>query len=352
MIYPYYLLFFVKRIYKHYGCLISFLNKSTLSLSMREQKQIDELTLFFPAYNEEENIALCIENAKKAAEKYVEKWEILVIVFGGSSDRTKEIVKEYEKKDKRIKLIIQPKERKGIGTAYKIGFEAAKYKNVFYCDSDNQFNPEEIKRFLPYIDDYDIITGYRINRQDAKGRILASGLYNVLMRMLFPIKEKDIDCAFRLVKRKIFDKVRMNATTGVMTGEMLAKARIAGYKITQVGITHYPRVAGEARFEIPAGLNVPKPRVVLETIKEVQALKMELKEELNHYYVTEQEKKKTARGNLWKETKDTATIFWNVVLLRQCPLCKSHVAEKNYPKDLTQYGMCINPACSWGKPVK
>src|SRR3989338_6348728 len=202
---------------------------------MKEKKPIDELSLFFPAYNEEENIAICIEKAKKAAEKYVEKWEILVVVYEGSMDKTKEIVKQYEKKDKRIKLIIQPNERKGVGTAYKIGFETAKYKNVFYCDSDNQFDPEEIKRFLPYIDDYDIIAGYRINRQDAAARIWTSRFYNLLMRLLFPIKENDVDCAFRLVNKKIFQDISIISTTGLMTGEMLAKARIAGYKITQVG---------------------------------------------------------------------------------------------------------------------
>ncbi len=316
---------------------------------MREQKPIDELTLFFPAYNEEENIALCIEKAKKAAEKYVEKWEILIVVYEGSVDKTKEIVKSWGKKDKRIKLIIQPNERKGVGTAYKIGFETAKYKNVFYCDADNQFDPEEMKRFLPYINEYDIITGYRIDRQDAKGRIWASQIYNMLMRLLFPIKEKDIDCAFRLVKKRIFEKIKITATTGVMTGEMLARARIAGYDITQVGVTHYPRVAGEARFEMPAGLNVPKPKVVLETIREVLTLRKELKQEMKEYEKRQRQERRETKEGFWKETKNTCAILWHVVLWRQCPLCKSAVREKDYPEDLTQYGMCTNPACTWGK---
>lgn len=318
-----------------------------------QQKPINAMTAFFPAYNEEENIGKCIEQTKKALEKYAEQWEMLVVVFEGSIDRTKDIVKAWEKKDKRIKLIVQPKEKKGVGAAYKIGFDRAKYDKVFYCDSDNQFNPEEIKRFLPYIDEFDIIAGYRINRQDAKARIWTSKIYNWLMRRLFPIKEKDVDCAFRLVNKKIFPAVSLISTTGLMTGEMLAKARIAGYKITQVGITHYPRTAGEARFEMPAGLNVPKPRVVWETVLEIIKLRKDIKDWKKKYQerTKEQEEKKGIKER-WKEVKNTAAIFWNAVLWRQCPLCHGPIQEKDYPEDLTQYGICTNKECRWGKGQK
>jgi len=315
---------------------------------MEGNKPINKISAFFPAYNEEENIADCIDSAKKALEKYAKNWEILIIVYEGTIDRTKEIVKEYEKRDKRVKLIIQPKQRKGVGSAYLIGFEAAKYNMVFYADSDNQFDIDEIKRFLPYIDEYDIITGYRIDRQDAKGRIWASGIYNILMRLLFPIKEKDIDCAFRLVKKKIFDKIKITATTGVMTGEMLGRARIAGYKITQVGVTHYPRVAGKARFEMPAGLNVPKPKVVLETIKEVLALRKELKRDIKKFSYRERQRDLSII-KLTKRVGNTMLILYNAVLLRRCPICKSKIVPGKHARELNQVGICINKECGWGK---
>jgi glycosyltransferase involved in cell wall biosynthesis len=312
-------------------------------------KPFDQLTAFFPAYNEEENIAKCIETAKVALEKYAKKWEILIIVYEGSIDKTRDIVKEYHKKDERIKLIMQPKERKGIGAAYLMGFEEAAYNKVFYCDSDNQFDPQEINRFSPYIKDYDIIAGYRIRRQDPFGRIWTSRIYNFMLRRLFPLKERDVDCAFRLVNKKIFDKVKIESKTGLMTAEMLAKARIAGYKVTQVGVTHYPRTAGEAVFEMPAGLNVPKPSVVINILKEIQTLRKNIKKfkkECN--YQGEKRKRKGIAATL-RTINMTTKIFWNAVLFRRCPLCKSPIQEKDYPKDLTQYGMCTKADCTWGK---
>lgn len=315
---------------------------------MNSPKQIDTITVFFPAYNEEKNIGPCIEAGKKALEKYAHTWEILVVVYDGSIDKTMKIVQAYEKKDKRIRLILQSKEQKGVGTAYLLGFKNAKYPKVFYCDSDNQFDIDEIKRFIPYIDDFDIIAGYRINRQDSKTRIWTSLVYNFFLRRLFPIKERDVDCAFRFVNKKIFEKIPITSTTGLMTAEMLAKARIAGYNITQVGVSHYPRTVGEARFEMPAGLNVPKPTVVLEIVREIVQLKKEInlfKKQFNYH----SEKRRYGISALFQSLKNTAALFWNAVLFRRCPLCKSPILAKDYPEDLTQYGICTNEKCMWGK---
>ncbi len=311
-------------------------------------KLIDTLTVFFPAYNEEKNIGHCIESAKKTLQKYVEKWEILVVVYEGSIDKTIDVVTAHQKKDKRIHLLVQPKEQKGVGTAYLLGFQHAKYDLVFYCDSDNQFDISELKRFIPYMDDFDIIAGYRINRQDPKGRIWTSKIYNFFLRQLFPIKERDVDCAFRCVNKKIFNSFSIVSTTGLMTAEMLAKARIAGYKITQVGVSHYPRLEGEARFEMPAGLNVPKPKVVWEIMQEIIRLRKNIADfkKVHHYSA---HTKSGGMRTTARTIKNNALIFWHAVLFRRCPLCQSPILEKDYPEELTQYGICTNEHCPWGK---
>lgn len=243
---------------------------------MPEQKKVKELSIFFPAYNEEGNIQRCIETAKKVAEKNVKNWEILVIVYEGSTDRTAEIVKEYEKEDKRIRLIIQPKEAKGVGTAYILGFKKAKYNTVFYCDSDNQFNFEDITMFFPYYNDFDIIAGYRIKRQDPWGRIISSNIYNFMLRQIFNITERDLDCAFRLVKKRVIDKINIKSKTGLMTAEMIIKAKKAGYTVKQIGVHHYPRTVGQTRFA--SALNFPKVAVIKEIIGEIKELYRSLQE--------------------------------------------------------------------------
>lgn len=231
-----------------------------------------DITMFFPAYNEEENIPRLLNSATKILKKVANKYEILVVVYAGSTDKTIDIVKKFTKKNRRIKLLIQPKDKKGIGFAKKMGFKNARYPQIFYADSDNQFDLREFKKFLPYIGKYDIIAGYRIKRQDPRARIITSKIYNSMMRLLFNVKERDLDCAFRLVNKKVINSISLKCNTGVATTEILAKARKKGFKIKEIGVNHYPRIFGKPVFESESGLNLPKPKVVLDIIKETATL--------------------------------------------------------------------------------
>lgn len=229
------------------------------------------ITMFFPAYNEEENIPKLLNSATKILEEVADNYEILVIVYEGSTDNTIDIVKKFVKKNNKIKLLIQPRDKKGVGYAKIMGFKNAKYQYIFYADSDNQFNLYEFKKFLPYIDKYDIIAGYRIKRCDPKGRIIISKLYNAMMRLLFDVHERDLDCAFRLVNKKIIEDINLICHTGVATTELLAKARKNGFKIKEVGVSHYPRKLGKPIFELER-LSLPKPKVIVDILKEITKL--------------------------------------------------------------------------------
>ena len=230
------------------------------------------ITMFFPAYNEAENIPKIINSATKVLKEVANNYEILVVVYEGSTDGTINIVKRFAAKDKKIRLLIQPRERKGIGYAKLMGFRNAKYPYIFYADSDNQFDLNEFKKFLPYIGKYDVIAGYRIKRHDPKTRIITSRLYNTMMRLLIGAKERDLDCAFRLVSKRVINSINLICTTGVATTELLAKARKKGFKIVEVGVNHYPRILGKPVFEWEIGLNLPKPKVVLDILKETLKL--------------------------------------------------------------------------------
>ena len=234
-----------------------------------------DITIFFPAYNEEENIRHLLENATQVMKSYANNYEILVIIYEGSTDNTIQIVKESCIKNTDIKLVIQPKEKKGVGYAIKIGFENAKYENIFYTDSDNQFDIKEISRFLPYIYEYDVIAGYRKNRNDPILRIISAKIYNLIMKLLFRVKERDVDCAFRYVNKRIFQKFNLVCSLGLGTTELLAKARIHKFKIKEIPVTHYPRIAGKSVFEGKL-INLPTLSVVFDLIKEIRMLKKDL----------------------------------------------------------------------------
>lgn len=236
-----------------------------------------DITMFFPAYNEVDNIPKLLKSAVDVLEHTAHDYEILAVVYEGSTDGTIDAVKKIAAKNKKIRLLLQPRDKKGIGYAKIIGFKNAKFPYIFYADSDNQFDLKEFRKFLPYIGRYDIIAGYRIERHDPKTRIVISKVYNSIMRFLFGAKERDLDCAFRLVSKKVINSVNLLCTTGVATTELLAKARKKGFRIKEVGISHYPRILGKPVFEWEIGLNLPKPKVVADILKEIVKLWVDMR---------------------------------------------------------------------------
>ena len=152
-----------------------------------------------------------------------------------------------------------------------MGFDNSRYPYVFYSDSDNQFNLSEFKKFLPYIASYDIIAGYRINRQDPAMRIITSSIYNMIVKLLFGVRERDVDCSFRLVNKKILKKINLTCRLGLGTTELLVKARKNDFRIKQIGVHHYPRKTGSSVFE-SKGISLPRPNVVFDLLKEMRVL--------------------------------------------------------------------------------
>lgn len=236
-----------------------------------------DITMFFPAYNEVDNIPKLLKSALDVLEQAASDYEILVVVYEGSTDGTIDAVKKIAAKNRKIRLLLQPREKKGIGYAKIMGFKNAKFPYIFYADSDNQFDLKEFRKFLPFIGKYDIIAGYRIERHDPRARIVISRIYNSIMRFLFGAKERDLDCAFRLVSKKVINSVNLQCTTGVATTELLAKARKKGFRIKEVGINHYPRTMGKPVFEWEIGLNLPKPKVVADILKEIVKLWVDMR---------------------------------------------------------------------------
>jgi len=231
--------------------------------------------MFFPAYNEEGNIVKLVKDAESILKETAKDYEIVIVLYEGSTDNTRNLLKGLMKKNKKLRLVMQPKNLRGVGYAIIMGFEAAKHELIFYADSDNQFDLREFKLLLPYAKDYDIVAGYRINRQDPLSRILISKIYNNIIKLVFNLKGRDFDCAFRLTKKKVFKTVKLQCKTGLGTSELLIKARRQGYKVKHVGVHHFPRYSGKSTFE-QKGLSVPKLSVVKGLIDEMILLRKNL----------------------------------------------------------------------------
>src|SRR3989338_2546825 len=235
-----------------------------------------DITMFFPAYNEEKNIPIIIKSAEDVLKKFSNRHEILIVVYEGSKDNSISAVREIEKKNKNVRLVLQQKSDKGVGAAIRLGFRTAKYPYIFYADSDNQFDVNEFEKFMPYLNDYDVIAGYRLKRNDPLSRIITSKVYNSIVKVIFGVRERDLDCAFRLVRKKFVDETRFICRTGLATTELLAKARKKGCRIKQIGVNHYQRKFGKPVFEGKV-LNLPRFRVVAELLREMKLLHKDLK---------------------------------------------------------------------------
>ena len=158
----------------------------------------------------------------------------------------------------------------GYGAALQSGFKAATKELVFYTDGDGQFDINELPPLLPLIKQYDIVSCYRLNRQDNLIRKLNGWAWTKLVCFLFNMKARDIDCAFKLYKREIFDNIRMSSRGALISAEILARAVRKGYTIAQRPVHHYPRTAG-----VQTGA---KLRVILRAFRELFKLAYEIKQ--------------------------------------------------------------------------
>lgn len=210
--------------------------------------KVSELSVFFPAVNEEKNIQNTVEKAIAILPTVAKNWEIIV-VDDGSKDKTGEIIKSLIKKEPRISLITHTPNR-GYGAALKSGFYNAKYSWIAFTDADGQFDFAEIGKFIEKQreTDADLVIGYYLKRQVPFYRIMGSKFWELAVFFLFGLKVKDIDCGFKLIKKEVVDKIpKLQAERGpFITSELLIKARKEGFQIVQVGVHHYPRIAGKS----------------------------------------------------------------------------------------------------------
>ncbi len=244
-----------------------------------KKRPLAEISAFVPAYNEADNIAEVVQRLHGAMEKVARKHEVIVVLYEGTSDGTDRILADLEQQDELLRVVVQPKARRGYGVALRLGIEAARYRYIFYTDADNQFDPDEIVRFAPLMEGADLVTGIREERQDPLARKITAAVYNKIMDVALGTGVTDVDCAFKLFRKAMFDGMTLTSDTGLIDPEIVARARMAGRLIMEVPVTHYPRAAGEAHFEADTPLGLPEPRVVLGVLSELWELRKQIRAE-------------------------------------------------------------------------
>ncbi len=235
------------------------MNKENQEKHFGEDRLSGGISVFFPCYNEQENVGSTVEKALDVLEKLGMDFEI-IIVNDGSSDNTGRIADEFAGRDGRIK-VVHHRENLGYGAALQSGFTAATKELVFYTDGDGQFDISEMPPLFSLMEQYDVVSCYRLNRQDSIMRKINGWCWTKLVCLLFGLKIRDIDCAFKLYKRKIFEGLSLSSTGALIDTEILARASRKGYLITQKGVHHYSRTAGSQ-----TGANL---RVIIRAFREL-----------------------------------------------------------------------------------
>jgi glycosyltransferase involved in cell wall biosynthesis len=227
------------------------------------------ISVFLPSHNEEPNVERVVKGFLAELPRVAENYEVIV-VNDGSSDQTGAIAGRMAREDSHVKVVNHEKNR-GYGGAVISGIRAATQPYVVLADGDGQFDPKEVENLAALVPEYDVVAGKRIQRADPLMRRINGKAWTTLVQVVLGIGISDIDCGFKLFKREFLDGMELRAHGAMISTELMARVAGRGAKITEVGVHHLPRLAGEQ-----SGANF---KVILRAFKELFTLYGDLKDE-------------------------------------------------------------------------
>jgi glycosyltransferase involved in cell wall biosynthesis len=205
------------------------------------------LSVFFPAYNDSGTIASMVIRAVKTASELTPDFEI-IIVDDGSADGTADIADELARTYPQVRAVHHPINR-DYGAALQTGFRSATKELIFYTDGDAQYDPTELTAlWRTMTPEADLVNGYKISRADPLHRVVIGRIYHYIVSILFGLTLRDVDCDFRLMRRRIFERINLEKTSGIICVEMMKKIQDGGFRIVEVPVHHYHRAFGKSQF--------------------------------------------------------------------------------------------------------
>ena len=232
------------------------------------------LSVFFPMWNEEHYVERAVDAAARVCDGMVASGEIadyeLLIVDDASTDRTPEMADRLAAADRHVRVVHHEQNRK-LGGSIKTGFANATGDLVLYSDADLPFDMEEIPRAVRLLQEYDvdIVSAYRFDRTgEGYLRAVYTFFYNLMIRWTFRVKARDINFAFKLCHRRIFDHIVLRSEGSFIDAELIIRATRMGYDIMQIGVDYFPRTRGES--------TLASPMIIVKILREMRMLRKEL----------------------------------------------------------------------------
>ena len=238
------------------------------------QPEFAKLSIFFPMWNEQEYIGRAVAAGRDACTELIANGDIgdyeLIIVDDASTDETPKLADQLAASDSHVRVVHHPVNRK-LGGSIKTGFAAATGDLVLYTDADLPFDFAELNKAMRLMRLYesDIISAYRHDRtEEGSSRAIYTFFYNLLIRIMFGVKMRDINFAFKLCKRRIFDHIELHSEGSFIDAELVIRAKKLGYTVTQFGVDYFPRTRGVSTLSSPA--------IIIKILREMRELRREL----------------------------------------------------------------------------
>ena len=214
------------------------------------------LSIVIPAYNEEGNVKELFLEIKNTLDKILKKnisgYEV-IFIDDGSTDKTflnlLSLKNEYKEKVR----IIQFRKNFGQTPALKAGFNLAKGDLIVTMDSDLQNDPKDIPRLIEKLKEgYDVVSGWRINRQDGFSKRIFSKIANKLRKKMIGDDLHDYGCSLKIYKKECIKDLQLS---GELHRYITAYLYIKGYKIGEIKVNHRPRKSGKTKYDLNRGVN-------------------------------------------------------------------------------------------------
>lgn len=213
-------------------------------------QKLTSLSAVFPAFNDGGTIASMIAAASIACRKVTDDFEIIV-VDDGSGDYTAEMLEEMRRKYSELRVLTHASNR-GYGGALRSGFAAATKDWVFYTDGDSQYNPLELENLACAVfNGAQLVNGYKLSRNDSLARMIIGRAYHYFVKFLFNIRIRDVDCDFRLIPRRILQRIELTSNSGAICLELVKKLEDSGCTFAEVPVNHFSRRYGVSQFFVP-----------------------------------------------------------------------------------------------------
>ena len=233
------------------------------------------LSFFFPMWNEEEYISRTLSAAREAGEALIAAGEIgeyeIIIIDDASTDATARLADEAAASDQRIRVVHHPVNRK-LGGSIKTGFAEARGDLILYTDADLPFDMKELEKACRLMRQYeaDLVSAYRFDRTgEGYIRTVYSFFYNVLVRVFFGVRIRDVNFAFKLVRARIFEHVTLKSEGSFIDAELVIRATKLGYHVVQFGVDYFARTRGVSTLS--------SPTVIAKILREMRELRSELR---------------------------------------------------------------------------